>query len=70
MTFRHGLPVRSQGIKSFSPILRRVTNPVEPLGFMFVQDRLPLSLLAGIRERFWKQADLFDHSNKSQVNVL
>jgi hypothetical protein len=37
---------------------------------MFVQYRLPPSLLDGIRDSFWKQAGLFDPLDESQANQL
>jgi hypothetical protein len=51
-------------------ILRRVANPVEPFGFPFVQDRLPLSLPAGICNRLGQRADLFEQLNECLTNEL
>jgi hypothetical protein len=56
------------GCKSFPKILRRVANPVEPFGFMFVQDDLPPPLLDGIRNGLGKEPDLFDHPDNGQAN--
>jgi len=41
---------KQRRLKSLPKILRRVAYPVEPLGFMFVQNDLPPSLLDGIRD--------------------
>lgn len=60
----------TRAIKSSPAILRRVANPVEPFGFPFVQNRLPLSLFAGVCHRLWQRADLFDQLNDGQVNEL
>ena len=54
----------------FTKILRRVADPVEPLGFMFVPRDLPPSLLGGIRERLGKAPDLFDQLEEGQANEL
>jgi hypothetical protein len=40
----------SLGIELLSQILRRVANPIEPFGFMFVPHGLQLSPLEGIRD--------------------
>ena len=57
-------------IKLSPAILRRVANPVEPFGFPFVQDRLLLSLLAGVGHRLRQRADLLDELNDGQANVF
>jgi len=51
---------RQRKIKSLPKILQRVAYPVEPLGFKFVQNDLPPSLVDGIRDRLGKQPCLFD----------
>jgi hypothetical protein len=58
------------GIESdfLSTILRRVADSVEPFGFTFVQNDLPLSLLDGIRDRLGKQPGLFGQLDDGQVN--
>jgi hypothetical protein len=59
-----------RAIKLSPAIFRRVANPVQPFGFPFVQDRLPLSLLAGVCHRLRQRADLFDQLHESQANVF
>jgi hypothetical protein len=39
-------------------ILQWIANPIQPLGFAFVQSNLPLSLLQGIRDGFRNQTGL------------
>jgi hypothetical protein len=39
-------------------ILRWMENSIQAFGFMFVQNRLPLSLLDAFGNRLWKLADL------------
>ena len=57
-------------IKSSPAILRRVANPVEPFGFPFVQDRLPLALFAGVGHRLGQRTDIFDQLNYGPINEL
>jgi hypothetical protein len=38
----------TSAMKSSPTILQGVANPIQPFGFIFVQNRLPLSLLDGI----------------------
>jgi hypothetical protein len=59
---------KQRRLKSLPKILRRVAYPVEPLGFMFVQNDLPPSLLDGIRDCLGKQAGLFDQLEDGQAN--
>jgi hypothetical protein len=53
----------ASAIESLPAVLRRVANPVEPFGFTFVQDSLPLSLFAGHGDDLRKLAHLPDHSS-------
>jgi hypothetical protein len=57
---------RANVSNSFPAILRRVENPVEPFGLMFVQDCLTLPLLDGLPDAPGNQADLFDQFNDGQ----
>jgi hypothetical protein len=61
---------RPLGFRSLPEILRRVANPVEPFGFMFVPDGLQLSPLEGIRDSLGKQPDLFAQLDDCQINEL
>jgi hypothetical protein len=63
-------PAAKRTLKLSPAILRRVANPVEPFGFPFVQDRLPLSLPAGVGHCLRQRADLFDQLNDGPVNEL
>jgi hypothetical protein len=57
-------------MKSLSPILRRVADPVEPFSFVFVQDGLPPSLPDGVRDRLGQQSCLFDQLGSGQPDLL
>ena len=66
------IPVRLQqrsrlSSESLAQVLRRIANPVKPFSFKFVQNDLPLALPDGIRDRLWKQPDLFDQLEESQA---
>jgi hypothetical protein len=52
--------------QSLSEILVGVANPVEPFGFMLIQDGLPPPLMNGIRKGLRKQKGLFDQLDQGQ----
>jgi hypothetical protein len=56
------------GVKSFPAIFQRIANPVQPFGFVFVQDSLLLPLPDGIRDGFWNHADLLHQLDNSHIN--
>jgi hypothetical protein len=60
----------ASAIKSPPAILRRVANPVEPFGFTFLQNRLPLSLLADLRDDSRNLANLRGHLDDGQPDAL
>jgi hypothetical protein len=60
--------VNAAGKTSLAAILQRVANPVQPFGFIFIQDTLPLPLPDGFRDGFWNQANLLDPLDEGQVN--
>jgi hypothetical protein len=55
--------------QSLPRILRRVANPVEPLGFKFVSNHPPSSLLDGVSDSLGKRAGLFDQLEDGQANA-
>ncbi len=58
------------GIKSFSTILRRIADPVDPFNFICVQNDLQPPLRDGMGDRLGKPLGLFDQSNQAQPNEL
>jgi len=52
--------VRRQPMKLLAAIFQRVANPVEPFGFTFVQDGLPLPALHGLHDFLGQLANLPD----------
>jgi hypothetical protein len=55
------------GDKSFSEILVRVANPVEPFGFKIVPNHLLPPLLQGVRDRAGKEPDLPDQLDEAHT---
>jgi len=57
-------------MKSLSAILRWIAYPVEPFGFVFVQDGLPPSLPDRIHNRLGQQQGLFDQLDGGKTKML
>jgi len=56
--------------ESLSAIFFRVANPVEPFGFLFVQDHALLALAGDIRNGLRELANLFDQLADGRANVF
>jgi hypothetical protein len=56
--------------KSPAAIFFRVANPVEALGFQFVQDRPLLPLFDGAGNCLGQQPDLFEQLDHGEINKL
>ena len=63
-------PGKQMRVNSLAQILRRITDPVEAFGFLFVPRNLPPSLLDGIRDGLGEETNLFDQLEEGQANEL
>jgi len=57
-------------MRLLSAILRWIAYPVEPFGFVFVQDGLPPSLPNGLHNRLGQQQGLFDQLDGGETKML